>query len=154
MDYRPHSLHSLFDVSGLLLTSFAERKQALEAQEAQKKMKRPAGAPAESNRPTQKARGAGLKSTGGAAAVIPDEYLPPNKILFVQNLPDGYDVEALSAIFGRFEGFREVRVVPGRSGIAFVEYEAEAGAISAKEATAGMALGDEGKPMKVTYQRQ
>lgn len=131
-----------------------ERKQALEAQEAQKKMKRPAGAPAESNRPTQKARGAGLKSTGGAAAVIPDEYLPPNKILFVQNLPDGYDVEALSAIFGRFEGFKEVRLVPGRSGIAFVEYEAEAGAISAKEATAGMALGDEGKPMKVTYQRQ
>lgn len=131
-----------------------ERKQALEAQEAQKKMKRPAGAPAESNRPTQKARGAGLKSTGGAANVIPDEYLPPNKILFVQNLPDGYDVEALSAIFGRFEGFKEVRLVPGRSGIAFVEYEAEAGAISAKEATAGMALGDEGQPMKVTYQRQ
>lgn len=117
-------------------------------------MKRPAGAPAESNRPTQKARGAGLKSTGGAANVIPDEYLPPNKILFVQNLPDGYDVEALSAIFGRFEGFKEVRLVPGRSGIAFVEYEAEAGAISAKEATAGMALGDEGQPMKVTYQRQ
>ena len=87
--------------------------------------------------------------------MVPEEYLPPNKILFVQNLPDNYDVESLTSIFGRYEGFREVRLVPGRTGIAFVEYEAEAGAISAKERTAGMALlGDEGKAMKVVYQRQ
>ncbi|CZR63183.1 related to small nuclear ribonucleoprotein snRNP U1A [Phialocephala subalpina] len=100
-------------------------------------------------------RGAGLKSTNaGAAAVIPDEYLPPNKILFVQNLPEEYDIDALTAIFGRFEGFREVRLVPGRRGIAFIEYESEAGAITAKENTAGMALGDGSQIMKVTYQRQ
>ncbi|KAJ3483372.1 hypothetical protein NLG97_g7322 [Lecanicillium saksenae] len=87
-----------------------------------------------------------------AAAVIPDEYLPPNKILFLQNVPDEYDVEALTGIFGRFDGFREVRLVPGRRGIAFVEYDAEQGAIAAKENTAGMTLGD--KNIKVTYQRQ
>jgi hypothetical protein len=63
-------------------------------------------------------------------------------------------VDGLTAIFNRFEGFREVRLVPGRKGIAFVEYEAEGGAISAKESTAGMALGEEEKPMKVTFQRQ
>lgn len=85
---------------------------------------------------------------------MPDEYLPPNKILFVQNLPDDYDIDSLTDIFARFEGFREVRLVPGRRGIAFVEYEAEAGAISAKEQTAGMALGESNKLMKVTYQRQ
>ncbi len=101
------------------------------------------------------ARGAGLKPTGPAAAtVVPDEYLPPNRILFVQNLPDDHDVEALTGIFSRFEGFREVRMVPGRRGIAFVEYEAEAGAITAKENTAGMSLKDGEKTMKVTYQRQ
>ncbi|OIW32445.1 RNA-binding domain-containing protein, partial [Coniochaeta ligniaria NRRL 30616] len=98
---------------------------------------------------------AGLKATGPApAAVVPDEYLPPNKILFVQNLPDDFDVEALTNIFGRFEGFREVRLVPGRRGIAFVEYDSEAGAITAKENTAGMALKGGEKTMKVTYQRQ
>jgi RNA recognition motif-containing protein len=80
--------------------------------------------------------------------------LPPNKILFVQNLPAEYDIEALTAIFGRFEGLKEVRLVPGRSGIAFVEYDAENGAINAKENVAGMALGAEGLVMKVTYQRQ
>lgn len=45
-------------------------------------------------------------------------------------------------------------MVPGRKGIAFVEYENESGAISAKEATSGMALGENEKPIKVTYQRQ
>ncbi|KAI1775678.1 RNA recognition domain-containing protein [Hypoxylon cercidicola] len=134
-----------------------DKKKAAEAAEEQKRLKRAGGAVpgADANRPAKAARN-GLKPTaptGGPNAVVPDEYLPPNKILFVQNLPDDYhDVEALGAIFGRFEGFREVRLVPGRKGIAFIEYEAEAGAITAKENTAGMSLGD--KFIKVTYQRQ
>ncbi|EAW17607.1 U1A/U2B"/SNF family RNA-binding protein [Aspergillus fischeri NRRL 181] len=131
-----------------------ERKQAHEALEAQKKLKRPPG-PADTARPAKAAKGAGLKPTSGAAAaVIPDEYLPPNKILFLRDLPDTADQESLTAIFGRFEGFQEVRLVPGRKGIAFVEYENESGAISAKEATANMPMGDNGKPIRVTYQRQ
>ncbi|ORY59481.1 uncharacterized protein BCR38DRAFT_57949 [Pseudomassariella vexata] len=132
-----------------------DKKKAAEAAEEQKRLKRVGAAPPAdlANLPAKAARGTGLKATGPAAnTVVPDEYLPPNKILFVQNLPDDYDVEALTAIFGRFEGFREVRLVPGRRGIAFVEYDAEAGAITAKENTAGMQLGD--KMMKVTYQRQ
>ncbi|KAJ6081224.1 hypothetical protein N7499_006098 [Penicillium canescens] len=131
-----------------------ERKQAQEALEAQKKLKRPAAA-AESTRPAKTTKGAGLKPTSGATtAVVPDEYLPPNKILFLRELPDEASEEGLSAVFGRFEGFQEVRLVPGRKGIAFVEYEAEAGAISAKEATSGMPMGEQGKPIRVTYQRQ
>jgi len=135
-----------------------ERKQALEA--TQQKLKRPAPiagaveATGLSARPAKAVKGAGLKSSGAnAAAIVPDEYLPPNKILFIRDLPDSYDADGLSRIFSRFEGFKEVRMVPGRKGIAFVEYEAEAGAISAKEATAGMQLGDEGKGIRVTYQR-
>ncbi|KAI1383608.1 RNA-binding domain-containing protein [Hypoxylon trugodes] len=133
-----------------------DKKKAAEAAEEQKRLKRPGAVPAtgEAARPAKTARG--LKTTAPSAgpnAVVPDEYLPPNKILFVQNLPDDYhDIEALSGVFGRFEGFREVRLVPGRKGIAFIEYEAEAGAITAKENTAGMALGE--KFIKVTYQRQ
>ena len=138
-------------------TRSTDKKKAAEHAEEQKRLKRSAAAgvvPDVNARPIKATRGAGLKSTNaGAAAVIPDEYLPPNKILFVQNLPEEYDIDALTAIFGRFEGFREVRLVPGRRGIAFVEYETETGAISAKENTAGMALG-EGQIMKVTYQRQ
>ncbi|KAK0627698.1 hypothetical protein B0T14DRAFT_535424 [Immersiella caudata] len=134
-----------------------DKKKALETAEEQKLLKRPLpGAPADANaRPAKNARGAGLKATGsGPAAVVPDEYLPPNRILFVQNLPEEYDKDALTSIFSRFEGFREVRMVPGRSGIAFVEYDAESGAITAKENTAGMSLKNGEKTMKVTYQRQ
>jgi U2 small nuclear ribonucleoprotein B'' len=127
-----------------------ERKQAVEVQMS--KLKRPVATQQVPERPGKAAKGAGLKAAG--AAVIPDEYLPPNKILFLRELPLDYDVEGLSRIFSRFEGFREVRMVPGRPGIAFVEYEAEAGAISAKEATAGMQLGDESKAIRVTFQRQ
>ncbi|PWY84933.1 hypothetical protein BO70DRAFT_395611 [Aspergillus heteromorphus CBS 117.55] len=131
-----------------------ERKQAHEALEAQKKLKRPSG-PVEPGRPAKTVKGAGLKPTSGAAAaVIPDEYLPPNKILFLRDLPDSADQDNLTAVFGRFEGFQEVRLVPGRKGIAFVEYESESGAISAKEATSGMPMGESGKPIRVTYQRQ
>lgn len=135
-----------------------DKKKAAEAAEEQKRLKRagpPGGVVPDAARPIKPTRGGGLKSTNaGAAAVIPDEYLPPNKTLFAQNLPAEYDIEALTAIFGRFEGFREVRLVPGRTGIAFIEYETETGAISAKENTAGMALGDGTQVMKVTYQRQ
>ncbi|KAI1307808.1 RNA recognition domain-containing protein [Xylaria venustula] len=135
-----------------------DKRKAAEAAEDQKRLKRTGAVaqPAEGTRPAKTARGTGLKATGGpsANAVVPDEYLPPNKILFVQNLPDDYDIEALTGIFGRYEGFREVRLVPGRKGIAFIEYEAEAGAITAKENTAGMAVGDGSKFIKVTYQRQ
>jgi RNA recognition motif-containing protein len=127
-----------------------KRKAAEAAEEQRQSNKRGPGAT--DNRPAKAAK-SGLKSTSAAAAnSVLDEFLPPNKILFVQNFPEDYDIEALTSVFGRFDGFREVRLVPGRRGIAFVEYEAEQGAITAKENTAGLHLGD--KPIKVTYQRQ
>ena len=51
------------------------------------------------------------------------EQLPPNKILFVQNLPDTTTAEMLSMLFKQFPGYGEVRLVDGRPGIAFVEFE-------------------------------
>ncbi|CEI62930.1 hypothetical protein FVEN_g501 [Fusarium venenatum] len=129
----------------------AEKDKRKAEEEQRQSNKRASGAV--DNRPAKAAKSSGLKSTSAAAAnSVLDEFLPPNKILFVQNLPEDYDIEALTSVFGRFEGFREVRLVPGRRGIAFVEYEAEQGAITAKENTAGLNLGD--KPIKVTYQRQ
>lgn len=128
-----------------------ERKQA-QTQTEVKGVKRVAEE--EKGRTSKVVKGTGLKSSNAnSSAVIPDEYLPPNKILFLRDIPDSYDADGLSRIFSRFDGFKEVRLVPGRKGIAFVEYEAESGAISAKEATSGMQLGDEGRGIRVTYQR-
>lgn len=140
-----------------------ERKQAAQnVQDQQQQQRKRPGAALDSTaptaglaaRPVKAMKGAGLKGTSAnASAVIPDEYLPPNKTLFIRDIPDSYDEDSLSRIFSRFEGFKDLRTVPGRKGIAFVEYESEAGAISAKEATAGMQLGDEGQSIRVTYQR-
>ena len=85
------------------------------------------------------------------AGVVPDEYLPPNKILFVRQMPEDYGVEEITSIFARYPGFKEARTVPNRPGIAFVEYENEEGAITAKEATGSMEIND--KPVRVTFQR-
>ncbi|KAL9058078.1 MAG: hypothetical protein Q9162_001940 [Coniocarpon cinnabarinum] len=127
-----------------------ERKKAREAQEEKLKRPAPSDQPDGTQPPTRK----GLKSTANAkAGVVPEEYLPPNKILYIKNLPPDYDAdEELSAVFQRFPGFREVRVVPGRQGIAFVEYQNEEGAIQAKKATGGMSLA--GNTISVFFQRQ
>jgi len=54
---------------------------------------------------------------------------PPNHVLFVENLPEQCNEMMLSMLFQQFPGFREVRLVPNKKGIAFVEFgnEIEAG---------------------------
>ena len=131
--------------SSCTLIRDAERKQTVEAAN-QKPTKRPA-TDALAERPAKTA-----KPAATAAGVVPDEYLPPNKILFLREIPEDYTKEGLAVIFGRFAGFKEVRTVPGRKNIAFVEYESEEGAIAAKERTAGMTLGE--TTIRVTFQRQ
>ena len=39
---------------------------------------------------------------------------PPNKILFVQNLPEATNSQMLSMLFQQFPGFKEVRIVDGQ----------------------------------------
>ena len=87
-----------------------------------------------------------------AQPAIASHHLPPNKVLFLQNLPDSATKEQLVQIYGQFEGFREVRMVPGRKGIAFVEYDLEGQAGSARVNTAKLVL--EGQQVSVTFQRK
>lgn len=68
---------------------------------------------------------AAAASGHGGAKVGPDGQAPPNKILFVQNLPEQTNDMMLSMLFQQFPGFREVRMVEARPGIAFVEFENE-----------------------------
>lgn len=86
-------------------------------------------------------------------SAIPDEYVRPNKVLFLQNLPKDCDEEQLTSIFERYAGFKEMRYLAIKS-IAFATFENEQSAIVAKEATLNMPIGGEGRPMKVTYQRE
>mmetsp|Transcript_18249 Transcript_18249/g.34866 ORF Transcript_18249/g.34866 Transcript_18249/m.34866 type:complete len:244 (-) Transcript_18249:117-848(-) len=52
----------------------------------------------------------------------PRREAAPNRILFVENLPPDCKSEQLDAIFGKFPGFKETRVVGGKN-VAFVDFE-------------------------------
>ncbi|THV03790.1 hypothetical protein K435DRAFT_962276 [Dendrothele bispora CBS 962.96] len=62
---------------------------------------------------------------------MPDEYLPPNKILFLQNLPETVTKE-LTTLFSQYPNLYEVRLIPTKKDIAFVEYMDEASSTAAK----------------------
>src|SRR5271170_1790949 len=101
---------------------------------------------------TQPAPVAQAKKPRPAQPTIPSHHLPPNKVLFLQNLPDSTTKEELVQIYSVFEGFREVRMVPGRKGIAFVEYDMEGQAGLARVNTAKLVLED--RQVSVTFQRK
>jgi len=90
-------------------------EEAVEAKQAKRQDKKPEKKKAE-------------KPEAGAAHIQPKAQ-PPNKILFVENLPEQTTELMLSMLFQQFPGFKEVRMVAGKQGIAFVEFgnEIEAG---------------------------
>ncbi|KAF7637222.1 hypothetical protein Mgra_00003398 [Meloidogyne graminicola] len=59
---------------------------------------------------------------------------PPNKILFLTNLPPECTQEMLRVVFQPFPGLREIRQIPDRTDIAFVEFSNENEATNVKKA--------------------
>ena len=55
-----------------------------------------------------------------------------NSTLFVTNLPQETTKDALEMLFRQFSGYLDVRLVPGREGIAFIDFDNDAGAASAR----------------------
>lgn len=84
---------------------------------------------------------------------MPDEYLPPNKILFLQNLPESVSKDQLMALFSQYPNLYEVRLIPTKRDIAFVEYMDEASATVAKDALHNYKLDGENK-IKITFARK
>uniref|UniRef100_A0A665STX8 RRM domain-containing protein n=1 Tax=Echeneis naucrates TaxID=173247 RepID=A0A665STX8_ECHNA len=83
--------------------------------------------------------------------VVPDN--PPNYILFLSNLPEETNEMMLSMLFNQFPGFKEVRLVPGKHDIAFVEFESESQAGVAKDALQGFRI-TATCAMKITYAKK
>uniref|UniRef100_H2Y5W2 RRM domain-containing protein n=1 Tax=Ciona savignyi TaxID=51511 RepID=H2Y5W2_CIOSA len=78
---------------------------------------------------------------------------PPNHILFLNNLPPETQEEMLNMLFNRFSGFKEVRLVPGRHDIAFVEFDSDQQASDAKGALQGFKISPT-HAMKVTFAKK
>jgi len=78
---------------------------------------------------------------------------PPNKILFVQNLPPEITTMSLTYLFKDHPGFKEVRLVAGSSGIAFVEFENEQTAQNSMMTLQNFKVTPE-HPMRISFARK
>lgn len=83
---------------------------------------------------------------------LPDEYVPPNKILFLQHMPPSVTRAQLLEMFGAQRNFYEVRMIPGRTDIAFVEFHDIPSSVAARDATDGYTF-PTGERLKVSFAR-
>uniref|UniRef100_A0A914ZW13 RRM domain-containing protein n=1 Tax=Parascaris univalens TaxID=6257 RepID=A0A914ZW13_PARUN len=68
------------------------------------------------------------------AAAAVEKTNPPNKILFCTNLPEETTEQMLSLLFNPYPGLKDIRRIPNRPDIAFVEFESEGEATVARNA--------------------
>uniref|UniRef100_A0A3B3C3N7 U1 small nuclear ribonucleoprotein A n=1 Tax=Oryzias melastigma TaxID=30732 RepID=A0A3B3C3N7_ORYME len=78
---------------------------------------------------------------------------PPNHILFLTNLPEETNELMLSMLFNQFPGFKEVRLVPGRHDIAFVEFDNEVQAGAARDSLQGFKI-TQTHAMKISFAKK
>ncbi|KAJ6663764.1 hypothetical protein lerEdw1_009843 [Lerista edwardsae] len=90
---------------------------------------------------------------GQMAPAQPLSENPPNHILFLTNLPEETNELMLSMLFNQFPGFKEVRLVPGRHDIAFVEFDNEVQAGAARDALQGFKI-TQSNAMKISFAKK
>eukprot|EP00793_Prasinoderma_coloniale_P001276 PRCOL_00005048-RA len=99
------------------------------------------------------AAAAAAAAPAAPAAAAPDLAAAPNKILFVQNLPAEATDLMVSMLFQQFPGYKEVRMVEQKPGIAFVEFESDMQAGVAMQGLQGFKITPTNS-MAVSYAKQ
>ncbi|KAL0720169.1 hypothetical protein Bca4012_034768 [Brassica carinata] len=89
---------------------------------------------------------------GGVKNNLPEAPAPPNNILFVQHLPHDTTPERLQELFDKYHGFKEVRMVAAKPGIAFVEFADEMQSTVAMHGLEGFTI--QQTPMHITYAKK
>ncbi|KAK4355957.1 hypothetical protein RND71_024928 [Anisodus tanguticus] len=105
------------------------------------------------------ANGPRADSNGGPAAASrqgkpsAQEVSEPNNILFIQNLPHETTSMMLEVLFKQYPGFREVRMIEAKPGIAFVEFDDDVQSSVAMQALQGFKITPQ-NPMAITYAKK
>ncbi|XP_019167228.1 PREDICTED: U2 small nuclear ribonucleoprotein B'' [Ipomoea nil] len=81
------------------------------------------------------------------------ETTEPNNILFIQNLPHETTSMMLEVLFNQYPGFREVRMIEAKPGIAFVEFEDDVQSSVAMQALQGFKITPQ-NPMAISYAKK
>ncbi|OIT01936.1 PREDICTED: U2 small nuclear ribonucleoprotein B'' [Nicotiana attenuata] len=109
---------------------------------------------------TGAANGPRADSNGGPAAAsrqgrpsAQETVAEPNNILFIQNLPHETTSMMLEVLFKQYPGFREVRMIEAKPGIAFVEFDDDVQSSVAMQALQGFKITPQ-NPMAITYAKK
>jgi len=137
------------DVIAKLKGTFVERSKDTKKRKKQKENKN-------KEAPAAKSMAMPMGQNGGRPAkmeVDDGNDNPPNHILFLQNLPMETTEGMLVMLFNRQPGFKEVRLVPNRRDIAFVEFETDQQADVARDALQNFKISPT-HAMKVTFAKR
>ncbi|XP_075076325.1 U2 small nuclear ribonucleoprotein B''-like [Nicotiana tabacum] len=109
---------------------------------------------------TGAANGPRADSNGGPAAAsrqgrpsAQETVAEPNNILFIQNLPHETTSMMLEVLFKQYPGFREVRMIEAKPGIAFVEFDDDVQSSVAMQVLQGFKITPQ-NPMAITYAKK
>jgi U2 small nuclear ribonucleoprotein B'' len=94
-----------------------------------------------------------VKATAPVAAAPVSLEVPPNNILFIEELPSQCNAMMLEMLFRQYEGYSEVRLVDGKPGIAFVEFTGVAEAARAKDTLQGFSITPTNQ-MRITFAKK
>ncbi|KAG7637949.1 U2 small nuclear ribonucleoprotein B'' [Arabidopsis thaliana] len=81
------------------------------------------------------------------------ETMPSNNILFIQNLPHETTSMMLQLLFEQYLGFKEIRMIDAKPGIAFVEYEDDVQASIAMQPLQGFKITPQ-NPMVISFAKK
>ena len=95
----------------------------------------------------------GATPMSGMATTSSDNAEPPHHILFAENLPPATSESMIKMLFEQFPGFKEVRLVETRPGIAFVEFGNEMEASVALNGLQGFQITQD-HAMKISYAKK
>ncbi|KAK9168004.1 hypothetical protein Syun_000144 [Stephania yunnanensis] len=104
------------------------------------------------------ANGIGAQVNGAAASFRhgkhgAQEAAAPNNILFIENLPHETTSMMLQLLFQQYPGFKEVRMIEAKPGIAFVEFGDDVQSSIAMQALQGFKITPQ-NPMAITYAKK
>ncbi|KAJ3682878.1 hypothetical protein LUZ60_013105 [Juncus effusus] len=133
--------------------TFAPRDKKKKQEEKVGEKKRKAEEMRANNPPSSESNGASRQAGGPPPDASEDSSAPPNNVLFVQNLPMETNSMMLQILFQQYPGFKEVRMVPAKPGIAFLEFEDDGQAGVAMQALQGFKITPQ-FPMNISYAKK
>ncbi|KAL7081945.1 hypothetical protein ACP275_14G070100 [Erythranthe tilingii] len=130
-----------------------DKKKKLEEKVEKKKNVEEDHQTTNANGPRADTNGAPSAGSRQGKAGVQEAVTEPNSILFIQNLPYETNSMMLELLFKQYPGFREVRMVEAKPGIAFVEFDDDSQSSVAMQDLQGFKITAQ-NPMAITYAKK